>query len=215
MNRSKMLAATLFACLPLLAHAESGWYLGLDAGSSKADAEIQEYVLFGGTTAEDSGRSSGYTLRGGYRFWRFFALEVGYADFGDFEYSFDPDDCPRGDPGPCPFSVSTSFSGFTASMVGTVPLGDRWSVHARVGMFEMKATSRQLAGGDIQDSNKEAGLQFGVGAGLKLDEHWQFLLDYSTYEQLDLGFGYNASGEFGTYDLGDTTFTSIGINYRW
>ena len=58
-------------------------------------------------------------------------------------------------------------------------------------------------------------MQFSLGAGLKLDEHWQFLLDYSSYEQLDFGLGANLSGEFGSYDVGDTTLISIGINYHW
>jgi hypothetical protein len=214
MNRSKFLGATLLACIPLVAHADKGWYVGFDAGRSKADAEIQEH-LFGEVTAKDVGTSSGINLRGGYQFGTYFALELSYADMGDFDYSFDPDDCPRGSPGPCPFSVSTSFSGFTGSLVGILPVGERWSFQARMGMFNMKATSRQLAGGDLRDSSNEGGLQWGLGAGLKLDEHWNFLLNYSTYQQLDLGFGFNVIGDFGTYDLGDTSLASIGINYLW
>lgn len=215
MNRFKLLAATLVACLPLVAHAKSGWYVGLDAGKAQADAEVVEYFLGGDVTDQDDGSSTGIHLRGGYQFGRFFALEGGFADFGEYEYSFDPDDCPFGAPGPCPFSVSTSFRGFTLSMLGILPLGDRWSIHGRLGFFEMQAVSRQLDGGDLRDSSSEGGMQFALGAGLKLDEHWEFQFDYSRFEQLDFGFGFNVIGDFGTYDVGDTTLTSIGIRYQW
>jgi len=215
MIRSKLLAAALFACFPLVVHAQKGWYIGLEAGKSSADAKVEEYIFGGDVTAEETGSSSGIHLRGGYQFGRFFAMEVGYTDLGDFEYSFDPDDCPFGDPGPCPFNVSTSFTGFTASLVGIVPVGERWSLHGRFGIFNMKADSRQLAGEDLQDSQKEEGLQFALGAGLQLDEHWQFLFDFSSYDQLDFGLGSNVTGDFGSYDVGDMKLLSIGINYRW
>jgi len=215
MSRSKLLATALLVCLPLIAHAHKGWYVGIDAGRAAADAQIKDFLLVGDTTAEDTGSSTGINLRGGYQFGRFFALELGAVDYGDFEYSFNPHDCPSGSDGSCPFSVSTSFRGFTASMVGIVPLGDRWSLNLRAGMSEMQADSRQLSGGDLKQSTREAGLQFGVGVGFKLDEHWKFLFNYSTIEALDFGFGWNLGGTFGVYDLGDTTLASIGANYHW
>jgi hypothetical protein len=214
MNRSKFLAAALLAWLPLGAHAK-GWYVGLEAGRTEADAKIEEHLIGGGVTAEDSGTSSGINLSAGYQFGRFFGMELSYADFGDYEYSFDPDDCPFGNPGPCPFSVSTSFTGFAFSLVGIVPVGERWSLHGRFGVYNMKADSRELAGADLRDSSHEEGFKFGLGAGLKLDEHWQFLLDYSSYQQLDFGLASNVVGDFGTYDVGDTTLLAIGINYHW
>lgn len=215
MNRSKFLAAALFACFPLGAHAQKGWYVGLDAGRSSAEAKVEEYILGGDVTAKDTGTSTGIHLRGGYQFGRFFALELGYVDFGDFDYSFDPDNCPFGNPGPCPLSVSTSFSGYTGSLVGILPVGERWSLHGRFGIYKMNTASHQLPGGDLGGSSDEEGLQFSVGAGLELDEHWQFLLDYSSYEQVDFGIGFNLFGDFGSYDVGDTRLLSIGINYHW
>ena len=215
MNRSKLLAAALLVCLPLVSHAQKGWYVGLDAGKSSADAEVEEYIFGGDVTAEETGTSSGIHLRGGYQFGRYFALELGYADFGDFDYSFDPDDCPFGNPGPCPFSVSTSFSGYTGSLVGILPLGKRWSLHGRFGIFKMNVASHQTPGGELGEVSDEEGLQYSLGAGLQLDEHWQFLFDYSKYGELDFGLGFNLVGDFGSYDVGDTRLLSIGINYHW
>jgi OOP family OmpA-OmpF porin len=214
MIRSILLAAALSACLPVAAHANPGWYVGFDAGKTQADAEIKDFLLFGDVTAEDSGSSTGFQLRGGYQFGRFFALELGVVDLGDFEHSFELERCP-GSADPCSVSATTAFRGFTLSMVGILPLGEHWSINARAGMSEMRATSRQLNGGDRSDSTNEAGVHFGIGVGFKMDEHWQFLLNHSTIEALDFGLGVNTSGAFGVYDVGDTTLTSIGINYHW
>ena len=68
-------------------------------GQRQSEAKIDEYVLFGATTARASDTTTGWRLRGGYQFSRFFALEVAYVDFGDVDYHFDPDDCPSVRPG--------------------------------------------------------------------------------------------------------------------
>ena len=108
------LLATLLLVLPAMAHA-GGWYAGLDAGSVNSDASVNEYGFFGDTTARGNDTATGWRLRGGYQFGRFFALEVAYVDFGDVDYHFDPDDCPFGAPGPCPFDVRSSSHGFVGT----------------------------------------------------------------------------------------------------
>jgi OOP family OmpA-OmpF porin len=215
MNLSKVSAAALLACLPLVAGANPGWYAGIDVGKSKAKAEIKDFLIVRDASAKDTGSSTGFHLHGGYQFGRFFALELGVADLGDFEFSFDPDDCPIGAGGSCPFSVGTSMRGATLNMVGILPLGERWSLNARFGMSQMHVKSRQLGGGDLRESTNESGLHYGLGVGFKLDDHWHFQLTHSTIASMDFGFGLNLAGEFGVYDLGDTTLTSIGVNYHW
>jgi len=214
MIRFKLFAWALLVCAPLTAHANPGWFIGFDAGTSRADAEIKDVFLLGDITAEDSASSTGFQLRGGYQFGRFFALELGLADLGDFEHTFSPDDCP-GTVQSCDVSASTSFRGFLISMIGILPLGNRWSLHARAGMSEMQIKSRQFNGDDGAESTREAGAHFSFGVGLKVDEHWQLQLSHSTIEALDFGLGVNGTGVFGVYDVGDTTLTSIGVNYHW
>jgi hypothetical protein len=100
-------------------------------------------------------------------------------------------------------------------MVGILPLGDRWSLKARAGMSDTEANSRELNGAGLKQNTRETGLHFGVGVGFKIDDHWQFQLSHSTIEALDFGFGLNVGGSFGVYDMGDTSLTSIGIDYHW
>jgi OmpA-OmpF porin, OOP family len=215
MSRSKVLAAALIACLPLCVHASPGWYAGVDVGKSKAKAEISDFLIIRDSSDEASGSSTGFHLHGGYQFGKYFALELGLADLGDFEFSFDPDECPIGAGDSCPFSAETSLRGVTLNMVVILPLGERWSLNARLGMSQMHVESRQLDGGDLRDSTSESGLHYGIGVGYKLDDHWQFQLTHSTIASMDFDFGLNLADEFGAYDLGDTTLASIGVNYHW
>jgi opacity protein-like surface antigen len=207
------LLATMLVALPAMAQAQSGWYAGLDVGAARSDTEIDEYVLFGDTTARNSGSSTGMRLHGGYQFGRFFGLDVAYVDFGQFENHFDPDDCPFGAPGPCPFDVRTSISGFIFSLVGILPMGEHWFGDARLGVGELKVKTNEIGGENLDGNSSSATFQFGLGAGYRYNEHWSFRLDYSTYDQEDLGL--TLSGAFGTYNVGQTTMTALGVNYRW
>ena len=76
------LPAMLALVLPAMANAGS-WYAGLDVGSANSDATFNEYGFFGDTTARGNDTTTGWRLRGGYQFGRFFALELAYVDFGE------------------------------------------------------------------------------------------------------------------------------------
>src|SRR4051794_14468938 len=130
MDRSKLSTAAFALFLPALAHAQGGWYAGVDVGDAKIDAKIEEYVLFGGVTDRSRSSTVGYRLHGGYQFGRFFALELAYVDFGEIESHFEPNDCPYGARGPCPLDLRTSISGVVANMVGLLPLGEHWFLDA-------------------------------------------------------------------------------------
>ena len=212
MKAIKLLAATLIAAFPVMGQAK-GWYAGLDVGSARTDVEIDEYFFLGATTARASGSTTGYRLHTGYQFGRFFALDIAYVDFGQFENHFDPDDCPFGAPGPCPVDVRTSVSGFIGSFVGILPLGEHWLLDARLGYGQMKIEADDISGDAIDGSSNTAGFHYGLGAGYRFDEHWELRLDYGGYDQEDIGLA--LSGDFGSYNLGETTLTSLGVKYTW
>lgn len=206
------LMGTLALVLPVMSHAGT-WYAGLDVGSAKADAKITEYGLFGATTDRGSDTATGWRLRGGYQFGRFFALEIAYVDLGEVDYHFDPDDCPFGAPGPCPFNVRSSTSGFVGTIRGILPIGDRWFLDARVGYGDMHVDANEIGGTGIKASRNNKSVHYGIGGGYRFNEHWEVVLDYSAYEQED--FGDSLSGDAGSYNLGETTVTSLGVGYRW
>lgn len=200
------------AGLPQIARAQDGWYAGLDFGQSGADAEITEFVV-GNPAAQDEGSDTGFRVRGGYQFSRYFAAEAGYVDFGDFEFDFDPAFCPIGVPEPCPFSTRTSIDGFFANLIGRLPIGDRWALYAHLGWFRLSVKTGELGAGGIDETGDMDGLQSGLSVGYHLADHWELLLDYSKFEQFDLGLG--LGGGVGVFSFGDTQLTSLGINYHW
>jgi|GEM_PF-2322447 OOP family OmpA-OmpF porin len=206
------LLAILLLVLPAMSQAQ-GWYAGLDVGSARSDAEIDEHLLLGDTTARASGTTTGIRLRGGYQFSRFFAIEIDYADFGELKSHFDPDDCPFGAPGPCPLDVRTSVSGIFGTLRGIVPIGDHWYVDARLGWGKMDVDTDQIGGEELEGSVESGAFHYGLGAGYRFDEHWAISLDYGEYNQEDLGL--TLGGQFGVYNLGETTMTSLGASYQW
>jgi len=157
--------------------APGGWYAGLDAGSANSDASVNEYGFFGDTTARGSDTTTGWRLRGGYQFGRFFALEVAYVDFGEVDYHFDPDDCPFGAPGPCPFDVRSSSSGFVGTVRGILPIGDHWFMDAGLGYGKMRVDANEIGGGawvcQRQQDARRRGSPAHASAAFKLWLPWR------------------------------------------
>jgi OmpA-OmpF porin, OOP family len=209
--RTTKLLATLALMLPAMAHAGT-WYAGLDVGSGQSDAKINEYFTLGGATARDSDTSTVFRVRGGYQFGRFFALEVAYVDFGEVEYQFDPDDCPWGSPGPCPFSARSSINGFVGTLRGIWPIGDHWFFDARLGYGSMKTDTHVIGPTDISESRSNGTAHYGLASGYRFTDHWEVVLDFSEYAQDDMS---RLGGDSGTYNLGESSVTSVGISYRW
>jgi len=213
MDRIRLWVATLAFGLPAITFAGGSWFAGVDVGDARVEAKIDEYAFLGDTTARSRGSTTGYRLHGGRQFGRFFALEAAYVDFGDIESHFDPDNCPYGAPSPCPFDSRTAISGILINAVGILPIGDRWFLDARTGIGKMKVKTNDLATSGPGRSVTSDGFHYALGGGYRIGDHWEVLLDYGAYEQLD--FGLTLGGRFGVYNLGETTMTSLGVNYRW
>ena len=211
MKTTKLLGA-LALILPAMAHGQ-GFYVGLDVGEARSDAKISEHVLTA-TTARSSVSSTAFRLRGGYQFRRFFALEAAYVDFGEIESHFDPDDCPNGAPGPCPFDARTSGSGIFVSVVGVLPIGDHWYLNARAGWGKIDFELDELGGGGLEADEENTAFNYGISGGYRFNDHWSVMLDYSEYNQQDF-LDSSLEGAFGVYDLGETSVTSLGVSYRW
>src|SRR6185295_17040603 len=164
-----------------------GWYAGLDVGTARSETKITEYGFFGDTTGRANGDTTGFRFSVGYQFGRYFALDLAYVDFGQFENHFDPTDCPFGAPLPCPVDVRTSINGVIASMVGVLPLGEHWFVDARLGYGKMNVDADARGTVNTDDSGANDALHYGIGGGYRFDDHWEAALYYSAYDREDFG----------------------------
>ena len=127
------LAALALTLSPSVFADDAGWYTGFNAGQSRAkidDARIADGLLgegFTTTSISNDDRHFGFKAFGGYEFNRYFALEGGYFNLGKFGFTADtsPAGSLRGD---------IKLQGANFDAVGSVPLGDKFSLFARAGL---------------------------------------------------------------------------------
>jgi OmpA-OmpF porin, OOP family len=127
------LAAFAVTSSPAAFADDAGWYAGFNAGQSRAkidDSRIADGLLGDGlttTSINDDNHHFGFKAFGGYEFNRYFALESGYFDLGRFGFTADtlPAGSLRGD---------IKIKGVNFDAVGSVPIGEKFSLFARAGV---------------------------------------------------------------------------------
>jgi opacity protein-like surface antigen len=140
------------------------------------------------TSSEDT--DIGYNATFGYRFNRYFAAELGLAQFGSVE-STAKGDLDFGD-GFVPTSLKLSFSagGPMMSVVGFLPLNDKFELFARVG-YLFTSSERELtsnvdgqAGGFGSAKGDSQDLVLGVGAAFNFNQVYSVRFEYQQLDEL-------------------------------
>lgn len=159
-----LLAATLGVLTPVATLADSGLVLAASVGSAELSDDFDGFDVDASSTA--------YRVTAGWRFSDYLAVEAGYHNFGDFEQTFDISGTP--------VDVSLKADGFTFGGVGSLPLGDRFAIFARAGVFfwDGDADINNVTQATPEDTN----LYLGVGARLALTERLSLTADASRYD---------------------------------
>jgi OOP family OmpA-OmpF porin len=164
-----LVVAALAGTLSSPAFAEdSGWYLGFNVGQSRAkidDSRIADDLLIDGLTTTsigDENRHFAFKTFGGYEFNRYFALESGYFDLGRF--GFRADTLPAGS-----LYGDIKIQGANFDLVGSVPIGDKFSLFARGGVIYEQSRDSFVGSGavavlDPSPHRWAADYKFGFGA---------------------------------------------------
>ncbi len=181
LNQVQTALLSLFLLLPLCAQADKGFFVGGSIGSAQLSED------FDGLNIDTS--STSFRILGGWRFNDYFAVEGGYHDFGDFEQKIDVNGTR--------VSASLSADGFTLGVGGYFPLGERFSVTGRFGMFYWngRAEINNVSQATPEDNNP----YFGAGISYALSDDFLVTGDMTRYELEDA-----ASNVF-----------SIGFQYRF
>lgn len=187
---------------------ESGWYGGISIGQSKAkidDPRIVSGLLSGGfstTSISDDDRDTGYKLYGGYQFNKYFAIEGGYFDLGQF--GFVATTLPPGS-----LSGTIELKGVNLDAVGILPISEKFSAFGRVGLNYAEARDSFRGIGSVgvinpNPSKRDTNYKFGAG------------LEYAFTSALAI------RGEVERYRIddavgnrGDIDLLSIGLVYRF
>ena len=201
-------------CLPTLAQDSyssdkvnnTGWYAGGNAGRTSATVDngriTRELAAsgFATTSIADRERSTGYKLYGGYKFNPNFALEGGYVDLGKF--GFTANTLPVGS-----LNGDIRLRGFNLDAVGILPLSDRFSAQARIGLASMQARDTFSGTGAVGVSNpnpskRDTNIKVGVGLEYAITPNLGVRGDFERYRVND------AVGNRGHIDM-----VSVGLVY--
>ena len=164
--------------------ARNGGYVG--AGLGFTEFEDDRFASDWGLALDDS--SEGFGIAGGWKFSRYFAVELRYTDFGDFTLS---DSFASAD-------VNTTIASVHA--VGMIPLGDgSWELYGAIGLGSVELSV-------LGDSENEPVGAFGLGVRYNITENASLGLHRDAYawEYVDVVDD--------AYDMGVVT---TGITFRY
>ncbi len=199
---------TLASISPAMGDDDSGWYVGADAGQSRAkidDTRIRANLATAGfttTALKDGDKHFGYKLFGGYQFIKYFALEGGYFDLGRF--GFTANTAPSGG-----LTGEAKFKGEDIDAVGILPFTDKFAAFGRIGYAYTDVKDRFVGYGPVgvanpQRSQHSSNYKYGFGLQYAVTPAWGMRAEGERYRVAD------AVGNKGDIDM-----YSLGVLYRF
>ena len=183
----------LFALLLFLPSAHAGaqsFFFGGSLGQSDIDESVAAALLSSGSI---EGKDDAFKLYGGGFFSPNFGAELAYVDLGEARYS--------GDFFGTPVTGGTvGIWGYNVAALVRLPLGERFSVFGKLGVFLWESEAADLTGGDPFRSTTRGwdGGSFGIGVAWRFTgnlsarvEFEQFPVDTSDASLLSLGLQYS------------------------
>jgi len=193
------------------------WYASADLGTAKMG--VSEFT-FGRPVAPQDRKSGAFRIRGGYQFVRFFALEASYADLGSYSMRADMD-CSAAPQVQCipDFRTDIDLQALGLFGVGMVPIGDRLTFRATVGVSARQKRTHQVPDGAPDYTRTSTILLpgFGLGAGFAVTKKLDVYAEWNKYAGND-GDGQIEIGAMikpGTIAEGDLAIFSLGARWRF
>jgi OOP family OmpA-OmpF porin len=186
--------------------ATPGWYGGASIGRSdfrlgggEVDSALGGQGITSSSTIDDK-RDTAYKLNLGYQFNRNFGIEGGYVDLGRSKFS-----STTTAPGADTLSGEVKARGWTLEGVGTLPLGNGFSVFGKAGVLRADLDFNAGSTGVVAVSNREkttTSFTYGLGAGYDISKSLGLRAEWNRYSRL---------GESATTGKGDVDLFSAGV----
>lgn len=207
-RRTVLAAALALAALPAAAQ----WYVGAAIGDSRASfhgpSQADQFIDLGFLDASTSMDRSDtmYRLYGGWRFHRYFAVELGYADLGKYvmRTTVSP-------PGTLDTSMRTD--GADLSLVGIYPVWERLQAFGRIGAYAARTRASYNGTGSVEvipgagnQSHRSTHAAYGLGLVYDFNPRWSVRGEWSRYDKLGTAL---TGGEF------DASVWSAGLQWRF
>ena len=196
------------------AHAE-GWYAVVFGGEASSEGldqdELDASLVDAGfdlqsSSLDDSDTGFGATL--GYEVNENFAAELSYVDLGDVSYQASNE---QANPANESVTLDTSAAGPVFSLLGILPVGERWDLYGRAGLALMDSEGEATAtAGDvtdrISDSTNRSNMVLGAGVQYDVSDRFGLRLEWDRY--FDVG-SEEIVGE------SDIDLFSLGLRYNF
>ena len=206
-GKLSLLTLALMAA-PFAMAQDAGWYAGANIGQTLATIDndrISSGLLGSGlatTSIDDDDRDRGYKLFGGYQVNKYFAVEAGYFDLGQF--GFLANTVPIGT-----LSGNIQVRGVNLDAVGMLPITDKFSAFARLGVTHAhtKGSFSGTGAVNVLDPSPRASdnnLKVGLGVQYAFTDALSLRAEIERYRIND------AVGNKGDIDL-----ASVGLVYRF
>ena len=156
-----------------MAQAEGG-FAGVGYGKTSMDIVCDLDIT---CSADDS--DTGFKIFGGYQFNPYFAFEVAYLDLGEAKAS--GTDSFLGSA-----TATIEASGFNFAVVGSFPVGERFGLLAKAGLFRWDldaSVNTSIVSGSLNETGFDP--MFGIGGSFNISEKFGVRVEYEKF--LDVG----------------------------
>ncbi len=156
LNLLLLISLGAFGSTSTLAQNADHFYGGLGVGeaTSKIDYNLMTSNLTGVAPSNVSSnqQDASYKIFGGYQFNPYYGIEVGYFNFGAFNFASNSINPAR------TLNGNVKIEGANLTIVGTLPITDRFSLQGRGGLIDARTTDRfsYTGPGALSNSNPRA-----------------------------------------------------------
>lgn len=153
MKKTNLVAGTILALSSSLSFAAS--YVGISVGQANSDVTIN--------FSEVSSKTTSYSITGGYKFNKYFALEASYLRLGGFEYS--------------PHSLTRDIDGFNAAAAAILPITEQFNIFTKAGAYFWNDDIGLGSGGSLY---KDDGIDLNLSLGISylITQNWEVSTQY-------------------------------------
>jgi OOP family OmpA-OmpF porin len=204
--------------------AEEGWYIvgfageastqninqgELDQNTSDVFGSVGLTIVDATSTLDDSDTAFG--LAGGYQVNPNFAAELAWVDLGEISYAANGTVTDGVDTFDAGLGIDQSTSGPVFSILGIVPIGERFSVFGRLGIALMSVDADatvSLDGESASDgvSTDRSNLMYGIGGEFSLNRAFGIRLGWDRYAEV------GSEDQAGEVDI---DVISLGLRYNF
>ena len=157
-----------FASTSALAQ-DYNWFVGVSVSYLKSDVACPGATV--GAACDD--KATTWKLFGGYQFNSYLGIELGLSDMGDWPASVSG-------LGP----ATAKFRVFETVLVGTLPLGKRFSLFGKAGAYQWDADYTFPAGVAGSADSNDKDLTYGAGVRINFTRNAALRLEWQRYNKL-------------------------------